>query len=270
MRRMITCTRAPAFAALLGLGLSACGTTPQTNPNLEAARSQVSSVSQDPVVAQQAPLELSKARESLERAQAIWQDGADPAQVNHEAYIAMQQAAIAREVATTRATQEQIRMAETERTKTLLSGRTEQTRRLEQELADLQARQTPRGPVLTLGDVLFRVNSADLLPGAGTNLDRIATFMQQHPEYRLLVEGHTDSTGNSDYNMTLSQMRADSVRQALTVRGVDPSRIETQGFGETLPVASNETAQGRQLNRRVEVLVQGPGLQTPGAAGAPR
>jgi outer membrane protein OmpA-like peptidoglycan-associated protein len=127
-----------------------------------------------------------------------------------------------------------------------------------------------RGRVITLSNVLFRTASADPLPGAATSLDPVASFIRAHPDVQVEVDGHTDSTGSADRNQDLSQRRANAVRQALVTRGVDPTRIVAQGMGETAPIAPNDTAEGRQLNRRVEVLVSGPGLQTPQASGAPR
>jgi outer membrane protein OmpA-like peptidoglycan-associated protein len=124
--------------------------------------------------------------------------------------------------------------------------------------------------VITLSNVLFRTDSADLLPGAAVNLDRLAAFLRARPDVQVEVDGHTDSTGSADHNLALSQQRANTVRQALVARGVDPTRIVAQGMGETAPVASNDIAGGRQLNRRVEVVVSGPGLQGPQASGAPR
>lgn len=130
----------------------------------------------------------------------------------------------------------------------------ERNQQLQAELAQLQARQTDRGMVLTLGDVLFDTGQATLKPGAMRSIDRLATFLAEHPERRVRIEGYTDSVGREDYNQQLSERRADAVRQALLQRSVPGDRIETVGFGEADPVASNDNAAGRQQNRRVEVL----------------
>ncbi len=92
-------------------------------------------------------------------------------------------------------------------------------------------------------------------PGATRNLDQLAQFLAEHPERRVQVDGFTDSVGTDEYNRELSQLRADAVRAALIGRGVDPSRIGTQGYGKGYPVASNSDPGGRQLNRRVEVVI---------------
>jgi outer membrane protein OmpA-like peptidoglycan-associated protein len=125
---------------------------------------------------------------------------------------------------------------------------------LQAELADMKAKPTDRGMVLTLGDVLFDTGRATLKPGAMRSIDRLATFLSEHPERRVRIEGYTDSVGRDDYNQQLSEQRADAVRQALLQRNVRGERIETRGLGESDPVASNDTAAGRQQNRRVEVL----------------
>ena len=111
------------------------------------------------------------------------------------------------------------------------------------------------GASVTLGDVLFEFGKAQLLPTAGPRLDQLADFLRQYPDRKLLIEGHTDSVGSTSANQTLSERRAQAVQQALTMRGVDPSRITTRGYGKAFPVASNGTPEGRALNRRVEVVI---------------
>lgn len=131
--------------------------------------------------------------------------------------------------------------------------------RLESQLTALEAKQTERGMVLTLGDVLFDTSRAELNPGAFSTIDRLATFMRENPERSLLVEGYTDSVGSDAYNLSLSQRRAEAVRAALLGRGIDGARITTSGMGKASPVASNDTASGRQRNRRVEIVISGTG-----------
>lgn len=131
--------------------------------------------------------------------------------------------------------------------------------RLQSQLSALEAKQTERGMVLTLGDVLFDTGQAELKPGAFSTIDRLASFMRENPERTLAVEGYTDSVGGEAYNLSLSQRRADAVRAALLARGVDGARITTSGLGKASPVASNDTASGRQRNRRVEIVISGTG-----------
>ncbi len=127
--------------------------------------------------------------------------------------------------------------------------------KLQSQLAELEAKQTDRGMVLTLGDVLFDTGRAELKSGAFTTIDRLAAFLRDNPERTLSIEGYTDAVGSDTYNLTLSQRRAEAVRAALAYRGIDGGRISTKGFGKANPVANNATAEGRQRNRRVEIVI---------------
>ncbi len=132
---------------------------------------------------------------------------------------------------------------------------TEETARVQAELDQLKATPTPRGMVLTLGDVLFDTGRAELKPGAGRRLDQLAQFLTEHPDRRVQIDGFTDSVGTDAYNEELSQRRADAVKAALITRGIEPARIGTEGYGKAYPVAGNTDSGGRQLNRRVEVVI---------------
>jgi outer membrane protein OmpA-like peptidoglycan-associated protein len=127
--------------------------------------------------------------------------------------------------------------------------------RLQVEVAQLKARPTPRGLVLTLGDVFFDTGRAQLNPGANRKLDQLAQFLNEHKERRVQIDGFTDSVGTDSYNEDLSQRRANSVKSALLSRGVAASRIGTEGYGKAYPVANNVDSGGRQMNRRVEVVI---------------
>lgn len=139
--------------------------------------------------------------------------------------------------------------------------------RLNQALAQLRElvteitniRETQRGLVINLSDILFDVDQARLRAGALANVRRISALLNQFPEYQIAVEGHTDATGSASYNQQLSERRAAAVREALVEGGVDPGRITSRGFGLTQPIATNDTPAGRQQNRRVEVIVLGAG-----------
>lgn len=129
---------------------------------------------------------------------------------------------------------------------------------LQQELAVLNAKKTDRGLVMTMGDVLFDTAKSTLKPGAVAPLDRLAKYLRDAPDRSVIVEGHTDSVGSEEYNQELSQRRADSVRQALVNRGVESDRVQAVGKGKDFPVASNNSAGGRQQNRRVEIVIENP------------
>ncbi len=104
-------------------------------------------------------------------------------------------------------------------------------------------------------DFMFDVNSSVVKPGAQTEIRRVADVLYRYPETRIRIEGHTDSTGGEAYNQALSERRAEAVKSELVAQNIQPERIQTIGYGLTRPVATNETPEGRQLNRRVQVVI---------------
>lgn len=275
--------------ACLGIAalLAACGGPAGPNPSIERARVEVDRVAAMPTVTEHAPLELKQAIDSVERADREWREDGDQDEARHDAYVAERQAAIAENLARSRDADEKLELANaTADRQRLEANRREATaarqdanaqaqqaaavrqqasaqaaaaneriRQLETQLRQIEARQTERGLLVTLGDVLFESGQADLLPTAEPRLDDLAAFLRENPDRKLLVEGYTDAVGNDRYNMDLSQRRADSVRRALVLRGVDPARINTRGYGENFAIADNESPEGRALNRRVEVMI---------------
>lgn len=161
---------------------------------------------------------------------------------------ARQQALIAQQTAEQKAAALEAARAQAERDQAMIAQQ-------EQQLKELDAKQTPRGMVITLGDVLFAVNKAQLSAGGVRNVQKLADFLNQYPQRKVLIEGHTDSTGSRSINQPLSERRADAVRSALVGTGIDADRIETRGYAEAYPVASNNNAAGRQMNRRVEIVL---------------
>lgn len=126
---------------------------------------------------------------------------------------------------------------------------------LEAQLAELAAKQTTRGMVITLGDVLFGTDKSSLTAEGMRTAQKLANVLQENPQRTVLVEGFTDSTGASAYNQVLSERRAGAVQAALLELGVARERINIRGYGKSYPVASNDTASNRQLNRRVEIVL---------------
>jgi outer membrane protein OmpA-like peptidoglycan-associated protein len=266
--------------------LAACATP--TNPNLEAARQDYTRAAADPVVAAAAPRELANARDELQRGDAALRDRQKDEVVNHYAYLARQRVQVAIDAGRIANANQATADAQVQRDQIVIASRTAQAnartaqaqsqaavanaqaaqaqadaaaeRQRADDLANqlANAKQTDRGTVLTLGDVLFDTGRATLKPSAMRTIDEIATFLQAHPERRVLIEGYTDSTGSDATNRELSERRADAVRQALLARNVSFDRVQVHGLGEGYPVASNDTASGRQLNRRVEVVFSTP------------
>ena len=268
MNKIITVT---ALAAVL----AACASAPQRNDQLEQARAEVQSFSSDPLAQQAASDDVDAARASLNQADTAFQAKEPPEKVNQLAYLAKRHAEAGEaRIAETRARQEVAR-GQQDRDKILLSARERETQNAQtqaaaaqsqaaqsqaelasarKELADLQAKQTDRGLVLTLGDVLFDSGRATLKPGADRTIDRLAQALKDNPNTKVQIEGHTDSVGGDDYNMALSERRADAVAGALRMRGVPSDRYEAKGLGKDFPVASNDADAGRQQNRRVEII----------------
>jgi outer membrane protein OmpA-like peptidoglycan-associated protein len=141
--------------------------------------------------------------------------------------------------------------------------RAELRERLRQQLSViLETRETARGLIVNLSDVLFDTAKATLKPGAREKLAKVSGILVTHPDLKIEIEGHTDSVGTDSYNQGLSERRAESVRGYLVSQRIAPQTITTAGFGESRPVATNDTAAGRQQNRRVELVVSGEAIGT--------
>jgi outer membrane protein OmpA-like peptidoglycan-associated protein len=333
--------------------LAGCSSLPANNSMLEEARSDYRSAQSSPQVTTLAAGELSQAGNSLDKANAAWTNDESKGQVDHLAYVAKQQVAIAREAADQRAAERAVSNAAAERDAVRLEARTreaeaaqrnaryaqqqseaaqrsaEQSRleseasqrsarasqrdsaqsrrsaeasqrdseasqrnaeaaqrqamaerqaanaatlnaddarrqaeaaqgratQLEARLREMEAKETERGMVVTLGDVLFDTDEAQLKSGGVRNVQRLAEFFKEYPQRTVMIEGFTDSTGSDGHNQVLSERRADSVRTALLDMGMGSDRISSRGYGRSYPVAGNDTAAGRQMNRRVEVVV---------------
>jgi outer membrane protein OmpA-like peptidoglycan-associated protein len=258
-------SRGLAVAVIATLG--ACASTPESASEVERARAAVTRVESMPQASTTAGAELQEAQESLRKAEDALSKREPYEEIAHLSYIAERQAGIAEARIREAAALEQTRNAEADRNAALLEAREREAAAARQRAAQAEAvaaaalqelqnaKQTERGVVMTVGDVMFDVGAATLKPGARLTLDRLASFMASNPNTRVIVEGHTDSTGSDTTNQALSERRAESVANALRSRGVDGSRLEIVGLGESFPVASNDTTAGRQQNRRVEVVI---------------
>ncbi|HEY8074567.1 MAG TPA: OmpA family protein [Labilithrix sp.] len=240
--------------------------------------------------AQQSPAELHVAKQALDQAERSFNDEGDAPATKDFSYIAMRKAELA--AASARAalavkdkeaaerdaanlTQDALarargELASTKNNLEKTQGDLEREKRAREEaekkaalaLADLRrladVKQESRGMVITLsGSVLFATNESTLLPAAILKLNDVAdALIKGNPDANITVEGHTDSQGQRQYNMDLSQKRADAVRDQLVARGVAADRIKTVGIGPDRPIADNKSAEGRANNRRVEIIVQ--------------
>jgi outer membrane protein OmpA-like peptidoglycan-associated protein/outer membrane murein-binding lipoprotein Lpp len=198
---------------------------------------------------QQAQSEQQRAQSSQQQAQSA-QEQARSAQ--QQAQSAQQQVRQAQQEAQQARAQAQQARVQAQQAQQQLANERKQYKQLQKQ--ELGARQTDQGMVVSLSNVLFSTGKATLQPGAHLQLDRLADYLKDHPQQRVLIEGNTDSSGSAALNQKLSAARAQAVAQALQLRGVSSDQYQTIGLGEAYPVASNDTAAGRQQNRRVDVV----------------
>jgi outer membrane protein OmpA-like peptidoglycan-associated protein len=266
-----------AIAAIL----SACSAAPPRNESLETAQTVVQEIEKSPR-AGVAAADIANARKSLEAANRLAESKAKQSDIEYEANNAVTSAQIANEKILTAQANEEVANGTAQRQAVLLQARERESQRnadqvsdarqqavasglqadasalrvhsLEAQLADLKVRKTERGLVLTLGDVLFDTSQATLKSGAYGTLDRLASALRENSGRKVLIEGHTDNVGADESNQGLSERRAQSVQSALMQRDVARSQVTALGKGENFPIASNDSADGRQSNRRVELI----------------
>lgn len=245
---------------------SGCSGKPVMTPGLQQAHAAYEQLRANRTIEEKAPLALLQ----TEKIYALSQKAKDTREANHLAYLLDREVAVTREkvrkqrleqqIASLKAQKQKAQLEAKESELLLLKKKMQQTEAKLKELEALNAKETNRGLVLTLGDVLFESGRARLLPGSERTLDKLVTFLEENPQRKLLIEGHTDNVGSSTYNLDLSLRRAEAVKRALVAKGIDPQRITAQGYGETYPVASNADAAGRQRNRRVEIVILDEGV----------
>lgn len=266
-----------ALGGLLLVGCSAAVVKPDGADNV---RNKLSRLQSDPELATRAPVAIQEAERAVRLAEQPERDAALGA---HRVILADRKVEIARAQAQARLYQDQRASLSDARDRARLEARTREAdgarsdvaaarqqaqsaqdaaaearqtaAELRRELDELNARETDRGLVVTLGDLLFETGMANLRGGANAQLDKLARFLGEHPERNVLIEGHTDSVGSAAFNQGLSQRRADAVRAHLMSAGVEGSRLQATGMGLHSPIASNATVQGRAQNRRVELVI---------------
>jgi outer membrane protein OmpA-like peptidoglycan-associated protein len=285
MKKILT----PTMLAIAVL-LSACATTPRTTGLLDETRSDFAIARNNPNVERYAPMEMHQASDAMKQANDASNKDESAENINKLAYIAKDKIAVANEVTKQKLAQAEIAKTAKERDGMILDQRTleadkakqdaaqsqmaaqvaladaadsqrktadaqAQAALLQVQLAALAAKQTDRGLVITMGDVLFGTNLSNLNSSGMSTAHKLADVLTQNPQRRVLIEGYTDSTGSADYNQELSERRAQSVRTSLQDLGIAPERIAIRGYGKNFPVAANDTASNRQMNRRVEIVL---------------
>ena len=257
--------------------LAACATAPVKSTGAADARAKLTVLQSNADLAGRAPVAMSEAEAAVVAAEA---PQTDQEQAAHLAYLADRKVDTAKARAEVSFAEDQRAKLGEQRDSARLDARTReadvakaevatahaesdaarasaarQSEELQRQIDELQAKPTDRGLVVTLGDVLFTSGMSDLNASATSSLDKLAAFLNHYPDRNAVIEGHTDSVGSEDYNLGLSQRRADSVKSYLMGHGIGSMRLTAAGKGEGQPLAGNDSATGRQQNRRVEVII---------------
>jgi outer membrane protein OmpA-like peptidoglycan-associated protein len=218
-------------------------------------------VQADSMVQRAAPKDLQRALETLQRAERFNDYWGGSADARHYAYLSQRYSDIAGQQGALLQYQEQVARLEMERDRlrrmlqdAQLMTSEQQGRWLEDQMMSLAASETDRGMVMTLGDLLFHAGSANLNSSANRTLLKLVHFLQLNPQRKVRIEGYSDSRGDPQANLALSQARAQTVADLLMNLGIGVERIEVRGYGERFPLAENASARGRAQNRRVEIL----------------
>ncbi|WP_027328706.1 OmpA family protein [Marinimicrobium agarilyticum] len=268
-----------AFSSLM---ITSCAVTPDSPQGATQVRSKLTALQSNPNLADRARVELREAEAAVRVAEQPL-SGDDAALGEHRVYMADRKVAIAEAKATARYAEDQRAQLGEERNEARLEARTrevgrardeadrarlseeqsaeaasQQAAEYQRQIDALQAEVTDRGLVLTLGDVLFATGSAALQGNANRNLDELVAFLNQYPERRVQIEGHTDNVGSAEYNQALSLRRAEAVSQYLAQQGIVSQRLSAAGIGMGQPIANNDSEMGRQQNRRVEIIIENP------------
>jgi outer membrane protein OmpA-like peptidoglycan-associated protein len=287
MKNTITARKTLLATAIAVILVSACASVPSRSPGADALRTRLSQLQSNAELSSRAPLALKEAEQAVAVAE---QPQSDIMLSKHLIFMADRKISVAEALGEGRLAVDQRKTLAEERESMRLQARTNEAdsanqraaraqadaanqrqqadlardatvdarkdaQDLQRQIDELHAKNTERGLVLTLGDVLFATNKSTLNAGGTANLVKLVGFLNHYPSRTAAIEGYTDSVGGETYNQALSQRRADAVKSYLTAQGIDSSRLTSSGMGESAPVADNSSSTGRQQNRRVEVII---------------
>ncbi|WP_339074442.1 OmpA family protein [Teredinibacter turnerae] len=285
MKKMTLATASASMILLAG-----CATTHEPSNELTELQTRYNSVVSSQNLEEYAPVAFDEAGKSIARLETLENDDADDYELEHQQYLAERKLDTAIELAKHNRSQEYIDDADVRRKDLMLQARERDLTQAEREAAFMKSRAEAaeqraemavaransmeekasqmasklesvttkldkRGLVITMGDILFATDESEVKPGAVRTLEKVSDLLAEYPDREILVEGFTDSTGAADYNKNLSELRAEAVVKQLVDNGLAEDRLSAKGYGEEYPVASNDTAAGRQQNRRVELVV---------------
>ncbi len=252
--------RSPLVMVVAALLLAGC-VSQETEREISQASTTLERVQADSMAQRAAPKDLQRALETLQRAERFNEYWGGTADARHYAYLSQRYSEIADQQGALLQHQEQVARLEMERDRlrrmlqdAQLMTVEQQGRWLEDQMMSLAASETDRGMVMTLGDLLFHAGSASLNSSANRTLLKLVHFLQLNPQRKVRIEGYSDSRGDPQANLALSQARAQTVADLLVNLGIAVERIEVRGYGERFPLAENASARGRAQNRRVEIL----------------
>ena len=249
-----------------------CASAPKSYPSLEDAKISLEKTKSEPGISEVASVTLYEADEQIKSAESALNEN-DTASADHHIYVATRKQQIAQELFLKHQQEQELinlkqqqleiiahaqRNDSTRATSETLKAQ-QRIQQLEHALGQYKAEETSRGTILVINDLLFNSGGANLKTPSQRRLDSLVQYLQGNSQREIIIEGHTDSIGNPETNKRLSLQRANTVKEYLISRAIESSRIETRGFGEEVPVATNTTNAGRSLNRRVEVVIKTPG-----------
>ena len=259
------------FLILLLSLIDSCASAPNAYEPFDGANVNLNKTKSEPEIGEIASVTLYEADEQLKLAKNALSEN-DIAAADHHIYLAEHKRQIAQELFLKHQQEQELKNLKIQQNEMIAQARRNESKRaqtqtkqahqrikqLEQSLGQYKAEETSRGTILVINDLLFASGGSNLKALSQRRLDPLVQYLHGNSKREIIIEGHTDSIGQAETNKQLSLRRAEAVKTYLVSRGIAPARIETRGFGEEVPVATNTTNAGRSLNRRVEVVIKTP------------